>query len=206
MKLLNEIQQKLKVKKSRTNKQLGGAKYRNCDDILEAIKPLLGEATLTIQDEPVLIGTRFYIQSTATLKLGDESASATSYAREEESKKGLSDSQLTGLAISYARKTALGGLFCIDDGNDADGQNNGKPEPPEADLTDAQNDFAEKLKIKLEESLEGETISVDEVKKYMRYVSKSTGNPMHEKDEQVTPLAAFILKQPAILNKLKGAS
>lgn len=121
MKELMEIQKKLKAPKGQYN-SFGKYKYRSCEDILEAVKPICYEqgCTLTLSDELVCIGDRYYIKATATLKGKDESESVTAYAREEEDKKGMDGSQITGTASSYARKYALNGLFCIDDTKDAD--------------------------------------------------------------------------------------
>lgn len=127
MKKLNEIQQKLKAPKGQFN-SFGEYAYRSCEDILEAIKPLLGEATLTISDDIVLIGNRYYVKATVTLKDDKEEVSNTAFAREEEDKKGMAGSQITGAASSYARKYALNGLFCIDDTKDADTMDNSKKE------------------------------------------------------------------------------
>lgn len=121
-KKLAEIQQKLKAPKNQTNK-FGGYQYRSCEDILEAVKPLLGDLSLVISDEMREIGGRVYVQATATLSNGEQSISNSSYAREEESKKGMDASQLTGSTSSYARKYALNGLFLIDDTKDADATN-----------------------------------------------------------------------------------
>ena len=124
MKKLNEIQQKLKAPKNQYN-SFGKYKYRNQEDILEAVKPLLGESTIIIEDEIVNIGERYYVKATATLREGDESVTATAYAREAEIKKGMDESQITGATSSYARKYALNGLFLIDDTKDADNSDNG---------------------------------------------------------------------------------
>ena len=125
-KLLN-IQKELVVPKSQYN-SFGKYNYRNCEDILEAVKPLLekNKCTLAISDELVLIGDRYYIK--ANVKLADVEdpegvVEATAYAREEESKKGMDGSQVTGASSSYARKYALNGLFCIDDTKDSDTTN-----------------------------------------------------------------------------------
>lgn len=117
--ILVNIQDKLKVEKKRQNKFAGFA-YRNCEDILGGIKPLLDGATLVINDEMIAVGTRHYIKATATLQYGAESISASAVAREGDSQKGMSDGQLSGATSSYARKYALGGLFIIDDGIDLD--------------------------------------------------------------------------------------
>jgi erf family protein len=126
MKELNTIQSLLKAPKEQYNK-FGNYKYRNCEDILEAVKPLLfsQSCTLTISDEIVMIGTRYYVRATATIKNANgETETTTAYAREDESKKGMDASQITGSTSSYARKYALNGLFCIDDTKDYDSLNN----------------------------------------------------------------------------------
>lgn len=116
---VSEIQNTLKAPKSQYN-SFGKYKYRNCEDILEGVKPLLSGLVLTMCDDVVLIGDRFYVKATATLTDGKESISNAAFARESLSKKGMDDSQITGTASSYARKYALNGLFCIDDTKDAD--------------------------------------------------------------------------------------
>ena len=123
IKLLN-IQKDLKAPKSQYN-SFGKYNYRNCEDILEALKPLCvrEKAALILQDRIVQIGDRYYIESTATLfdaETNSEIAHSTAYAREELEKKGMDGSQVTGTASSYARKYALNGLFDIDDTKDAD--------------------------------------------------------------------------------------
>lgn len=121
-KLMN-IQSELKAPKGQYN-SFGKYKYRSCEDILEAIKPLLKEnaCVLTISDSVEMVGDRFYIKATATLRDTEstDEISVTAYAREAEDKKGQDASQVTGATSSYARKYALNGLFCIDDTKDAD--------------------------------------------------------------------------------------
>ena len=121
-KLLN-IQTELKAPKGQKNK-FGNYMYRSCEDILEAVKPLLKENRVTLQltDDIAFLGDRYYIKATAILKDTEEEAiiENIAYARESETKKGMDDSQITGTASSYARKYALNGLFCIDDTKDAD--------------------------------------------------------------------------------------
>lgn len=120
------IQQELKAPKTQRN-NFGGYNYRSCEDILEAVKPLLAEqsCTLTITDEIVMVGERIYLKATATLTNPDgKSVSTTAFAREPEQKKGMDESQISGMASSYARKYALNGLFCIDDTKDADTMDN----------------------------------------------------------------------------------
>ncbi|ELH9086353.1 ERF family protein [Escherichia coli] len=113
------IQQTLNAPKNQRN-NFGGYNYRSAEDILEAVKPLLQNITLTVSDEIVLIGNRYYVKATATLSDGEDVIAVTAYAREEESKRGMDSSQLTGATSSYARKYALNGLFCIDDAKDPD--------------------------------------------------------------------------------------
>ena len=115
------IQRDLKAPKNQVN-SFGGYKYRNCEDILEAAKPLLAEqgCALTISDDVVTVGGRVYVKATATLHSGNESVSNTALAREAEEKKGMDASQVTGAASSFVRKYALNGLFYIDDTKDAD--------------------------------------------------------------------------------------
>lgn len=126
MKELIEIQQKLKAPKEQLN-DFGKYKYRSCEDILEALKPLLYEykCQLTLKDELIYVGARYYIKATATIMNGQgHEVSTTALAREEETKKGMDGSQITGASSSYARKYALNGLFCIDDTKDSDYTNN----------------------------------------------------------------------------------
>ena len=123
------IQQKLKAPKSQVN-TFATYKYRSCEDILEAVKPLLADLVLTISDDIVEVGGRVYVKATASLSSGSGVISTTAFARESLSKKGMDDSQITGSASSYARKYALNGLFCIDDTKDADATNeHDKPSP-----------------------------------------------------------------------------
>ena len=139
MKELITIQSGLKCPKNQRN-NFGGYNYRNCEDIMEAVKPLLKETgcTLTVTDEVLLIGTRFYVKATATLRnSAGESETTTAFAREEESKKGMDASQITGASSSYARKYALNGLFCIDDVKDSDTTNTGENKPAPKPAADA---------------------------------------------------------------------
>ena len=120
---LSHIQNELKAPKNQFNK-FGNYKYRSCEDILEALKPLCAKykATLIIYDEIVMIGDRYYVKAIA--KLYDQETTdyieAYAFARESQAKKGMDDSQVTGATSSYARKYALNGLFNIDDTKDFD--------------------------------------------------------------------------------------
>jgi len=127
MERLYKIQKELKAPKGQYN-EFAKFKYRSCEDILEAVKPLLEDCILTLSDTLVMIGERYYIKATARIWNTDSEISVTAYAREEENKKGMDASQITGTASSYARKYALNGLFLIDDTKDADTMDNTKQE------------------------------------------------------------------------------
>ncbi len=118
---LGVIQSDLKAPKGQFN-SFGKYKYRSCEDILEAVKPLLKKyrVVLTIADDIVLIGERYYIKATVTINDSSGNFKVSAYARESLDKKGMDDSQITGAASSYARKYALNGLLLIDDTKDAD--------------------------------------------------------------------------------------
>ena len=117
------IQSELKAPKSQYN-NFGKYAYRNCEDILESLKPLLKEhkSTIYISDEIVTVLERFYVKATVTFIDAEtgEKIINTAYAREEEDKKGMDGSQVTGASSSYARKYALNGMFAIDDTKDSD--------------------------------------------------------------------------------------
>ena len=149
---LNYIQINLKVKKEKIN-SFGGYKYRNLDDIFEAVKPLLKETGLTINatDEVESVNGFNYVRSTVSISDGTESKSSEGWAREAISRKGMDDSQITGAASSYARKYAANGLFAIDDTADADSMDN-RPEtlingklPKAGHITVSQNVKLERL-------------------------------------------------------------
>lgn len=121
------VQSQLKAPKNQWN-DFGGYYYRNSEDILEAVKPLLKAEglLLTITDDIVVLGERFYVKATATLTDGERTLSNQAFAREPVERAKMTDSQVTGAASSYARKYALNGLLAIDDTKDADTLNNGK--------------------------------------------------------------------------------
>ena len=136
-KKLSEIQQNLKAPKGQRN-NFGKYDFRSCEDILKAVKPFLGDLSLTLSDELVFSGMledeivaagvtvktqRVYIKATATLSSGTDTITATAYAREASVKKGMDSSQLTGSTSSYARKYCLAGLFSIDSEADSDTTN-----------------------------------------------------------------------------------
>lgn len=133
---LHILQHEIKAPKRQFN-SFGKYKYRSCEDIAEAVKPILYDHgfSLILTDTIELIGNRFYVKATATITNGTETYSATAYAREEEVKKGMDGSQITGASSSYARKYALNGLFAIDDTKDADATNqHDEKEPPKTTL------------------------------------------------------------------------
>ena len=157
---LIEIQAELKAPKSQYNK-FGGYNYRNCEDILEAVKPLCAKYEIVplLSDEIVMIGDRFYIKATAKVTDGKDEIATTAYARESKDKKGMDESQITGSTSSYARKYALNGLFCIDDTKDADFMDNSqnsksqqqpKPQPAKETHVKGYNEF---LKIQKEKNV-----------------------------------------------------
>lgn len=124
---LQKIQAELKAPKNQRN-TFGKYNYRSCEDILEAVKPLAGEqgCVVTLTDSIVEVGGRVYVKATATLANSESSISTDAFAREGDQQAGMSPSQITGAASSYARKYALNGLFCIDDTKDADATNDHK--------------------------------------------------------------------------------
>ena len=142
---LMTVQTKLRAPKGQYN-SFGKYSYRSCEDILEALKPLLGEvgAIVNVTDEIKLIGDRYYVEATASFidtETGERMIAKAS-AREAEAKKGMDDSQVTGSVSSYARKYALNGLFAIDDNKDADSTNTHgkeiKPNMTPTGITEAQ--------------------------------------------------------------------
>ena len=127
--VLSKIQNAVKVTKNLHN-QFGNFNYRNVESIYESVKPILAEleCSLVVSDEVVLIGDRFYIKATATIKdnTGAIIGEASAFAREALDKKGMDGAQITGSASSYARKYALGGLLLLDDNKDIDSQDNSR--------------------------------------------------------------------------------
>ncbi|MCK9461623.1 MAG: ERF family protein [Proteobacteria bacterium] len=134
---LAHIQNELKAPKGQMNK-FGNYKYRSAEDILEAVKPIAFkyESVIRLYDDLVLVGDRYYIKATAIITHFADQENAvevSSFAREEESKKGMDGSQVTGASSSYARKYALNGLLLIDDTKDSDATNDGKGTPAKTD-------------------------------------------------------------------------
>lgn len=149
------IQSQLKAPKNQKN-TFGGYNYRSCEDILEAVKPYLGGLTLTLTDAVENIGDRYYVKATAILSDGTDKLMTCAYAREDADKKGMAESQVTGMASSYARKYALNGLFLIDDTKDADTMDNREEKPgrqpkPKAE---AESDFPASERKLMSEAVE----------------------------------------------------
>lgn len=123
---LQKVQMELSVPKNQFNK-FGGYNYRSCEDIIEAVKPLLKThgLAMTISDDIKMIGSRVYVQARVFVQdvNSNSDMTTTAFAREPESQKGMNEAQITGSASSYARKYALNGMFCIDDTKDADATN-----------------------------------------------------------------------------------
>lgn len=187
---LIEIQAELKAPKSQYNK-FGGYNYRNCEDILEAVKPLCAKHEIVplLSDEIVMIGDRFYIKATAKVTDGKDEIATTAYARESKDKKGMDESQITGSASSYARKYALNGLFCIDDTKDADFMDNSqnsksqqqpKQQPAKETHVKGYNEF---LKIQKEKN-----VPPVEITKFVAAEFKKTRVGMLDEFEMVAAL------------------
>lgn len=196
LKRLNNVQMELKAPKGQTNK-FGGYKYRSCEDILEAVKPLLqkNELTLLLNDRIENIGNRFYVQATATIydNLSDKTISTTAYARESDEKRGMDSSQITGASSSYARKYALNGLFNIDDTKDSDtneyqNQSNKAPTSQKAKVVKVNNETIPTEKISkvqlslLNKSIENAKFSDEEVLKIIQKYGYTSTAEIQNKD------------------------
>ena len=181
MKELIAIQSELKAPKTQVN-NFGGYKYRKAEDILEAVKPLLAKqkCTLTITDDIVMVGNRIYVKATATIKneKGEVEAS-TGWAREEETKKGMDASQITGASSSYARKYALNGLLAIDDNADSDTTNNGQQQTQTQQPVPQQSSNAQYHPNDLNEGMEylSRCINKDNLIWVVQHYKPLTANP-----------------------------
>lgn len=188
---LNKIQTTLVAPKGQFNK-FGNYAYRSCEDILASLKPLLDftKTTIKLSDQVIMIGTRYYVEATATLTDVEtgEKESVTALAREEETKKGMDSSQITGSASSYARKYALNGLLGIDDVKDSDGTNaHGKTEA-----------IANEVELITPEQVGKITraISDEEVRKIVNYAKT--------KDPNVKSIADLTKEQATTIMKKRG--
>ena len=193
-KKLNEIQQKLKAPKNQFN-GFGKYKYRNCEDILEAVKPLLNGAVLTISDYIKQVGDRYYIKAVATLTDGEETINTTAYAREPCINKGMNEAQITGATSSYARKYALNGLFLIDDTKDADTMDNKVYPPIKENLETTVEEPLRPYRAKLWEKLKNTTgkteLKEDEI---LKVISAKAGITIKNKTELLEEKCKAILE------------
>ena len=193
---LASVQADLKAPKSQFN-AFGKYNYRNCEDIIEAAKPLLkaNGLLLSITDDVVFIGDRFYVKATASVidVTDGKTHSVTAFAREEKEKKGMDGSQVTGASSSYARKYALNGLFGIDDTKDSDTTNTGadKPEQSMETVADAAGYVLTFGQYK------GKTLG-DVYKTDRKYLEWLDGN---EKTDAIIKKAISILVQAAIASR-----
>ena len=194
MKKLINIQTELKAPKNQFNK-FGNYRYRSCEDILEAVKPLLSKygCWLTVNDDIIEIGGRVYVKASAKIhdvESGEEVIN-TAYARETESKKGMDESQITGAASSYARKYALNGLFLIDDTRDADATNtHGKTEK------DVENEQKNR-----ELANNQQTLPIDDVK--TKIINNAVGDVMTSEQLEKT-LKHYKVKSISELNQVQA--
>jgi hypothetical protein len=177
---LQQVQSQLKAPKGQKNK-FGNYMYRSCEDILEAVKPVLNsvKALIIVDDEVKLVGDRYYIKSTATfINIEDgEKLSASASARESEIKKGMDSSQITGTASSYARKYALNGLLLIDDTKDSDTDENHK-QTNKTEKTVIQDSLIKQNKdLDLKLIAVGVDINSDIVKNYLNETAQLTSEP-----------------------------
>lgn len=163
---LIEVQKLLKAPKNQYN-DFGEYHYRSCEDILEAVKPLLAERGLlmTITDSVELIGDRYYIKATVKVTDGTQTYEVSAYARETLERKKMDDAQLTGAASTYARKYALNGMYCIDDAKDADGL----PNEPKVETKQFN---ANKAYYELKAKAEHGGITVNELTAYLKQTFK----------------------------------
>lgn len=205
---LGHIQRELKVGKNRDNK-FGGYKFRSCEDIMEAVKPLLDtyHATLIVNDGVELIGEHYYIVATATFSSTEEGADpihTTAYARESEEQKGMQPAQCTGAASSYARKYCLSGLFCLDDTKDPDAMSGStRGRKPGSTNKKNESNVSPELKqaqqgiVNLAKSLMTKGISKDEI--YSIISKNNNGNKLPSRIESVEQCE----KIAAMLKELK---
>lgn len=173
---LSNIQNELKAPKGQFN-SFGKYKYRSCEDILEALKPILKEnrTSLVISDELENIGERYYVRATATIYDldSDVTISNTAYAREEEEKKGMDGSQITGTASSYARKYALNGLFNIDDTKDADTDEFTNQNKSGTNQNETQQEKIKSLVTEKQKQIIKSLYSTDEIRTYFKSLGKA---------------------------------
>lgn len=177
---LQAIQTELKAPKGQYNK-FGNYKYRSCEDILEAVKPILAKygATIIITDDIEVRGDRYYVRATAVLRVGEKVIGTTqAFAREPEDKKGMDTSQITGTASSYARKYALNGLLLIDDTKDED--SNELREEKAAKAATSQKKIKTEEEMKATETQTIDSLALTAVKARLAETSKQLGKTLDE--------------------------
>lgn len=192
-KVIHDIQKNIKAPKGQYNK-FGGYHYRNCEDILEAIKPMLPEGCfINISDTIKEIGGRVYVESTATIWNDKTSYSSTAFAREPLEKKGMDASQITGSTSSYARKYALNGLFCIDDTKDADSDEKEAPKKTEQEIKPLSGDEFIALQTEIREATSHEELNIARDKaqsaraRMTKEQQKTIGNEVKKRVDVLSP-------------------
>jgi len=210
---LNIVQTGLKVEKGHKN-NFGNYNYRNLADIFEGLKPLLNEngCHVTVSDEIVTMNGMNYIKATATFSDGNDSISATGWAREPVQKKGMDDSQITGATSSYARKYACNGLFAIDDTKDADGMDNRNHRIP--NYEELQGNTNGEVKSRSDNEVKLKALSRDpnfkSVKKDGKSVQTLVNNWLAKQERTETEITAKYIElsdlKEGIINKQKEAA
>lgn len=196
---LLSVQEKLKAPKSQNN-NFGKYKYRSCEDILEAVKPLNVEAglLLTISDEIELVDGRHYVKATCRVTDGTDEIVVTASAREAGNKKGMDDAQVTGATSSYARKYALNGLYLIDDTKDADTDEYARQQKQQKPKqSNQQNEFQENRKVTndiMKKIAEETGKSIQEVGSYLIH---QANEKLGRNDKALTPANIKIVYQEA---------
>lgn len=178
MEKLLKVQSELKAPKNQFS-QFGNYHYRSCEDILEAVKPLLKEngLVMSISDKAIACHDRVYIESTVTIFdiAGKEINKVSAVAREQATKSKFDESQLTGSASSYARKYALNGMFLIDDTKDADGQDNSEHKKTSEQVKDSKTEqVKETFKAKEVQSFD-KNKAIEEIEKAMEIMKYDEG-------------------------------
>ena len=204
---LSKIQQELKAPKNLYNK-FGNYYYRNAEGILNAVKPLLNGLALIINDEPVVMGERYYIKATATLTDGSESVSAVAYAREDEQKKGMDGCQLTGACSSYARKYALNALLMIDDSKDSDDDSLSPKNPDNQEKQETQEKPAAKASApKQEKHAEKAPVNKSQPAPVVSIAEKVPAIPKSPAPKaEKTPVQQFLITAMKGLREVRGIS
>lgn len=179
---LQAIQTELKAPKGQYNK-FGNYKYRSCEDILEAVKPILAKygATIIITDDIEVRGDRYYVRATAVLRVGEKVIGTTqAFAREPEDKKGMDTSQITGTASSYARKYALNGLLLIDDTKDEDSNELREEKAAKAAASQKKTNIKTEEEMKATEAQTIDSLALTAVKARLAETSKQLGKTLDE--------------------------